>query len=114
MLIRIFPILLEKLPNFIWIMLAVVIIIRIVSYICAAVRYRKFASLHTYLNKLTGFSVFTVPYFISSPYSTTFSFIVCLVAGLASLEELIIHITGADYDPTKKTACVKSKKQKQS
>ena len=62
MLLRIFPVLWERLPRVIWLLVAIVLLMRAASYITAAVKYRRFASLHTLLNKLTGFGVFMIPY----------------------------------------------------
>ncbi len=98
MLFKIAPILFEKLPSGIWIAVSIVIVIRIASYLLAAMKYRCFASLHTYLNKLTGVTMFTVPYFIKLPIGTSVCISVCSIAALASLEELIIHIKSKEYD----------------
>ncbi len=103
MLLKIAPMLFEMLPGGIWIAVAAVLLIRIATYILAAFKYHRFASLHTYLNKLTGIVMFTVPYFIKLPIGTAVCFIVCSVAALASLEELIIHIRSKHYDENAKS-----------
>ena len=103
MLIKIFPILLLRLPIEIWYIVAAVAIIRLCSYILAAVKYHRFAALHTYLNKFTGLLVFTVPYVLTFSISTVFCFVTSAVAGIASLEELIIHILSKKYNANIKT-----------
>ncbi len=103
MLLRIFPILREVFPWWMWVCIALVILIRILSYLVAALKYRCFASVHTYMNKITGAVVFTVPYFIRSAYAIPCSITVCIIAGVASLEELIIHVTNKIYSTDHKT-----------
>ena len=103
MLLKISPVLFEMLPGGIWIAVAIIILIRIASYIIAAIKYRRFASLHTYLNKLTGLAMFSVPYFISLPFGDYFCFAVCSIAGISSLEELLIHIKSKQYNEKTKS-----------
>lgn len=94
MLIKIFPILRTRLPVEIWYTVAVVLLLRLSAYLVAAVKFRKFASLHTYMNKLTGAAVFCVPYVISLPFAVPFCWAACGIAVIASGEELLIHLRG--------------------
>lgn len=103
MLIRIFPVLWEVLPKSIWYLVAVVLLIRCVSYLTAAVKYKRFAARHTYLNKLTGVALFSVPYFLTHTGDVIVCFVVCIIAVLASLEELVIHLSSKEYDSKRKT-----------
>jgi CDP-diacylglycerol--glycerol-3-phosphate 3-phosphatidyltransferase len=109
MLLRILPILLTKLPNGIWYGVAVIFCIRISAYIVAAIKYRLYASLHTYLNKVTGFAVFLIPFSIATDYAVLFCFAVCVVAAASSLEELVIHIRSKDYRPNAKSIFYKQR-----
>jgi len=97
MLLRIFPVLLKRLPYSIWIAVSVVLIIRISAYIVAAFKYHRFASQHTWLNKASGLSVFLIPYIINLQFAVPVCFILCSIAGLASTEELLIHILNKEY-----------------
>ena len=97
MLTGIFPILFEKLPSEIWYVVAVVLCIRILAYVIAVIKYRLFASLHTYLNKFTGAAVFLIPFSLITDYTVAFCWIVSGVAMAASIEELVIHIRRKDY-----------------
>ncbi len=97
MLIRIFPLLLKLLPKWIWFWVAGILIIRLSSYFVAALKYRRFASLHTYLNKATGLAVFLVPYAIGRSFFVFYSIVICIVATAASAEELIIHSRSREY-----------------
>ena len=103
MLIKIFPTLWTALPKEIWYAVAAILIIRISAYLTAAFKYRLFASLHTYLNKLTGLAVFLIPFLIITKYSVIYSLSVCAVAALASLEELVILTTKRSYDSDTKS-----------
>ena len=77
---------------------------RVLAYIIAAVKYRRFASLHTYMNKLTGALIFTVPYFFYGAAKLGFaiSLAVCIVAAIAATEEVLIHLNTKEYDPNRK------------
>lgn len=92
MLIRIFPALWNTLPGSIWYVVAGIVMIRLSAYLTAAVKYHRFAALHTYLNKFTGFAVFLVPFLLMTDCAVVFCWIVCAVAAASSLEELGIHL----------------------
>lgn len=102
-LIRIFPVMWVTLPKKIWVMVGTILVIRFVSYGTAAKKYHRFASLHTYMNKVTGFMVFMVPYAIVSPIAVPYCWCVCVIAMIGTIEELILHITSKGYDPSRKT-----------
>jgi len=103
MLLRIFPVLWEVLPGGIWYFVAGILLIRCVSYITVAVKYKRFSAQHTYLNKLTGVFVFLVPYVLNHTGGVAVCFGVCVVACLASLEEFLIHLFSKEYNSKKKT-----------
>lgn len=62
------------------------------TYAVAAIKYRHFASLHTRLNKLTGAAIFLLPYVLAVSTGVGYSWAVCILAFVAPLEELIIHL----------------------
>jgi len=92
MLLRIFPVMWVRLPVEIWFAVGLILLIRVISYTVAASKTGEFASLHTYMNKFTGFAVFCVPYVILQPFAVPVCCTVCLIAALASAEELMIHL----------------------
>ena len=102
-LVRMMPALWARLPRAIWYVVAMVLLIRLSAYGVAAARFRRFASVHTYLNKLTGVGVFLVPYFLLRPRPTALCAAVCAVALLASAEELALHLCQKTYRPDVKT-----------
>lgn len=97
-LIKLFPVLWRTLPGFIWIIVGATLFFRLVSYIIAAIKFNRFAAHHTWLNKVTGFLVFAIPYFLISPIATIYCFTVCLSGVLSTAEDLYIHISSSKYD----------------
>lgn len=97
MLIRIFPVLWERLPVQTWYAVAGILVLRLISYCTAAIKYRRFASLHTWLNKMTGAAVFLLPYILTISSGVVYSWAVCALACAASLEELVIHLCRKSY-----------------
>ena len=93
----------RMLPRGIWFAVISIVIVRISAYLVAAMKYRRFASLHTYLNKLTGMAVFLVPFSLVTYYMDVYCWIVCLIALAASVEELAIHIHSRHYRPNIKS-----------
>lgn len=92
MLIKISPVLITALPSAIWIAVVLILMVRISAYLVSAIKHRKFASLHTILNKLTGFSLFFVPYIILTHMAVPVCWGISAVGALSSVEELVIHL----------------------
>lgn len=107
MMIKILPTLAVRLPGEIWYWVGGILILRLAAYLVAAVKFRRFASMHTYLNKLTGLFVFIIPYFMKLPFFVLFCMTVCGIATIASVEELVMHICAKEYDTDSKTLFVK-------
>ena len=92
LLLRLFPVLRQALPVSVWYVVTAVALVRMVAYAVAAVKYHRFASLHTWLNKLTGGAIFLLPYILAISTGVVYSWTVCALACAASLEELVIHL----------------------
>lgn len=103
LLVSLAPVLWRKLPVEIWYAVAVILVVRLAAYASAAVKYHRFASLHTWLNKLTGGSIFLLPYIIVLSDGIVYSWTVCALAFAASLEELVIHLCGHGYQADRKS-----------
>lgn len=103
MLICLFPALCGILPSAVWWIVGGVLAVRLCAYVVAACRYHCFASVHTYLNKLTGLALFALPFFLLTPAAVPFSFAVCGVGALASAEELTLHLFSRTYDANVKS-----------
>ena len=103
LLLRLFPVLRQALPAAIWYAVAAVVLVRLVSCGAAAVKYHRFAFLHTWLNKLTGGAAFLLPYVLALSTGVTYSWFVCALALAASSEELAIHLCRNEYRADRKT-----------
>lgn len=109
--ILLLPFLTANLPMLIWQGVWLILAIRLFSYGLAAFRYHRFASLHTWANKLTGAAVFSFPYLIQWISVKTAGSIVAVIALLSSVEELLIHMTSADYCPERKSLLQRKRKK---
>ncbi len=105
MLFKLLPRMLSAMPDAMPVMIVSLVVLRVCSYTIAAFRYKKMASLHTYMNKLSGFSCFLMPYLIwfNIPEQIVYT-IVYIIALVAGLEELIIHSTVQNYTRQNRTA----------
>lgn len=103
LLIRLFPVLYQILPGEIWYVVSGIVLVRLAAYVTAAVKYHCFASLHTWLNKLTGALVFLLPYVFWGSYIVVYSWAVCILAFAASVEELAIHLLRTGYLANRKS-----------
>lgn len=103
MLFKVIPYLWGRVPMGIWYYGGAVIGVRIISYLLAAVKFKKFAALHTYGNKVSGAVVFAVPYLMLVMSDTTVCLTACTVTMLASVEELLLHFTSPTYNPKRKS-----------
>lgn len=97
MLIKLLPALWRMLPTWIWYVVGGILLLRISSYITVAVKFRRFAAVHTRLNKLTGAAVFLIPYFMLLPGMAVYSLVVCGIAVAAAVQELLLHLGRDEY-----------------
>lgn len=97
MLIKLLPALWRLLPVWIWYVVGGILLLRIASYITVAVKFQRFAAVHTRMNKLTGAAVFLIPYFLALPCAVVYSLAVCVIAGIASAQELLLHLFRDEY-----------------
>ena len=98
--IIIFPIIVKN-PIYI-VLIICIFIIKISSIIINYIKYKEFAILHTYGNKITGLTIFITMYFIYSKYLNICIYIVCFIAIISSIEELIINIKSKKLERNKK------------
>ena len=102
--VKLIPEMEKIMPPFFWNIVASIAIIRLFSYIFAALKFHKFASLHTRLNKLTGFSFFLSPFVIVTDFAVGYIFFVCFISAVSTIEELLIHLFQPVYKSSIKTA----------
>ena len=103
LLLRFLPTLWLALPRAVWYVVSAVLFVRVLAYTTAAVKYHRFASLHTWLNKLTGGAVFLLPYVFAVSDGVAYGWAVCFLALAAALEELTIHLSQKEYCADRKT-----------
>lgn len=97
MIIKILHTLWKIVPVWFWYVLGGIVVLRITSYTTAAVKFHRFASLHTKMNKVSGLLVFATPYFLALPFASAYCCFVVLFGTVASLEELYLHLTRKEY-----------------
>ncbi len=62
------------------------------SLLIGFVKYRSLAFLHTYMNKATGALLFTFPLLYNGLGITITAFLLCSIASIAAVEELVINL----------------------
>lgn len=108
MILRLFPILWEIMDRWIWLFGLSAVAVRLIAYSVAAWKYKRFSSIHTYMNKATGLTVFAVPYFTAWIGANLICTLACAVGFLASSEELVLHLTSHRYSENRKSIFMKA------
>jgi CDP-diacylglycerol---glycerol-3-phosphate 3-phosphatidyltransferase len=70
--------------------------IRFASMFVALKKYKAFTGIHTYGNKITGMVLFIFPILLPYLHTDVLMYIICFVASISSLEELIIQLTSSE------------------
>lgn len=78
-------------------------IIRVASIIVVFVKYKTFQILHTYGNKVTGFLLFILPLLLVFLPADMLISIICLVASISTVEELLIHLSSNELQADRKS-----------
>ena len=96
-----------KLTDEILIWIIFIAIIRVTSIVVALKKYRTFAILHTYANKVTGIGLFISV--ILFPYINTIvlMYIISVIASISAIEELIIQLTSNELQLNKRSIFLK-------
>lgn len=82
---------------------AIIALVRTASMVVVYIRYRTFGGLHTYGNKLTGLMLFIFPVTLVFGRADWLLYLICVVALLSALEELIIHLTSKELEGNRKS-----------
>ncbi|KJF25639.1 CDP-alcohol phosphatidyltransferase family protein [Clostridium aceticum] len=96
-----YPVLNPTIEILIWIIL--ISIIRLASMTIALIKYKTFAILHTYGNKITGMTLFIFPVLLPYIDARVLMYIVCVVASMSAIEELIIQMTSSQLQLNKQS-----------
>lgn len=86
-----YPMLNPTIEFIIWIIL--ISIIRVTSIFVAFKKYKTFASIHTWGNKITGMCLFLFPILFLYINTIVLIYITCVAASISAIEELIIQLT---------------------
>lgn len=97
MVAKILRILWKLVPAWFWYVLGAILVVRVVSYTTAALKFHRFASLHTRMNKISGLLVFATPYFLTLPFADVYCCFTVLFGAAATLEEFLLHLTRSEY-----------------
>lgn len=105
LLFMLYPVVKPGVEIIIWIIL--IAIIRFASITVAFKKYKTFASIHTYGNKITGIVLFLFPILLSYIPAALSMYIVCAVASISAVEELIIQLTSRELQLDRKSLFIK-------
>lgn len=99
MVLRLIPIVWQEkiLRDWCWWWAVSILVFRIGVYLFALVKFGRFPSLHTMLNKISSLLIFGAPYLIRTPVAVAYFTVFCVVATVAGIEELMIHIYRQKY-----------------
>ena len=89
MMFKILPILNKLLPDYIWIAVYTVLVLRALIYLFVFIRDKKLLSRHTVYNKLTGALMFLLPFTLKNQYFFYYAVLVLLVAYAGTIDEAI-------------------------
>lgn len=87
------PILRACLPGWFWWFVGIALILRLACYILSAIKFHRFASEHTLLNKLTSILIFPAPFLMQLDIFIWYAGLTCLISCVAAVHELRIHLS---------------------
>lgn len=90
---KIYPILIEILPEYMMNAIWTIVGIRLACYAFVFVRDKKLASEHFILNKATGLLMYFIPYLIQNEYFKYYGLLIVVVAFVAAIHEFKFHLT---------------------
>lgn len=106
-------VIIKKLYSFIlskWIYLifaTIICILKFTSIFIIFKKYKKLVIIHTYLNKITGFVIFLLIYFITFSNIEIVIYVIFFIAIITAFEELYINIKSKKLDANKKGIFIK-------
>lgn len=105
LLVLLYPIVNPAVPILTWIIS--IGIIRLASIVVTLIKYKTFGIPHTYGNKITGFFLFLFPILLPYIHAAVLMYIICTVASLSAIEELLIQLTSSQLQLNKQSIFVK-------
>ena len=92
--IKILP--LMRIPVWLWVWITLIALIKIFNITLVFIRKKKLISIHSVLNKITGFALFLLPLsliFVETTYSTS---TICVLATIAAMQEVYFIAKGQE------------------
>lgn len=80
------------------ILIAVICVVRLAAITVGLIKYKTFAGIHTYGNKITGAALFIFPFLILLNYTNVIMYLICIMGLISALEELIIQLRSTRLD----------------
>lgn len=103
---KIFPILVDNLTIFKWVIIAVPTALHFIAYIICAIKFNKFSAVHTYADKMLGLLVYAFPFFLIGLVSLLYGiymYIGGVIALYSAVELNLIHLIAKEYDERNKS-----------
>jgi CDP-diacylglycerol--glycerol-3-phosphate 3-phosphatidyltransferase len=95
-MIRLLPVI--HLPQWLWIWVGMIVVIKISNITWGCVSKKQFISLHTIMNKVTGLLLFLFPLTISFVELKYAAIVVCSVATFSAIQEGVYVITDSELE----------------
>jgi CDP-diacylglycerol--glycerol-3-phosphate 3-phosphatidyltransferase len=95
-MIRLLPVI--HLPQWLWIWVGMIVVIKISNITWGYVSKKQFISLHTIMNKVTGLLLFLLPLTISFVELKYAAIVVCSVATFSAIQEGVYVITDSELE----------------
>ena len=83
-------------PWWLWIWCGVISVIKLSNIVLGYVLKKQFISLHTIMNKVTGFLLFLLPLTITFVEFTYFAIVTCTIATISAIQEEFYIITDSE------------------
>jgi len=105
LIIVLYPIINLTAQIIVWIV--IIVTIRAMSMIVVFIKHKTFQILHTFGNKITGLVLFTFPISLAFLQSDVLMYIICVVASISAIEELLIHLSSKELQANRKSIFTK-------
>jgi len=93
-LVRILP--LMHIPMWLWVWITLIALIKIFNITLVFIRKKKLISIHSVLNKITGFALFLLPLSLTFAPTTYSVATICVLATLAAMQEVCFVAKGQE------------------
>jgi CDP-diacylglycerol--glycerol-3-phosphate 3-phosphatidyltransferase len=104
--VKLIPVL--RIPYVIYGWILLIAVIRFLSMLIVMRKFHTLAILHTYTNKATGITLFFFPLLYQKINIMILSTIICVLASISAVEELLIHITSGKLIEDRKSFFTRS------